>query len=86
VIGTTKARVNGALIDPLHLKGGNLNFELRGGVLALAPLNFGVAGGNLVSQIKMDARQPVIKTQADINVRQVRLEKLFPASPLPIVR
>jgi uncharacterized protein involved in outer membrane biogenesis len=56
--------------------------KLRGGVLALEPLNFGVAGGNIVSQIKMDARQPVIKTQADISVRQVRLEKLFPAFKL----
>jgi uncharacterized protein involved in outer membrane biogenesis len=56
--------------------------KLRDGVLTLEPLNFGMAGGNLVSQIKMDARQPVIKTRADIGVRRVRLEKLFPGFKL----
>lgn len=52
--------------------------KLNDGVLTLDPLNFGVAGGNLVSTIRMDARKPVISTKADIAVKQVRLEKLFP--------
>lgn len=56
--------------------------KLRDGVITLEPLNFGAAGGNLVSQITMDARQTVIRTRADISVRQVHLEKLFPGFKL----
>ena len=52
--------------------------RLRDGVLSLEPITFGVAGGNLDSQLRMDARQQVIRTHADIGVRQLRLEKLFP--------
>jgi uncharacterized protein involved in outer membrane biogenesis len=54
------------------------NLKLKDGVLTLEPLNFGIAGGNLVSQIQMDARQEVIKTKADVTVKQLHLEKLFP--------
>ena len=56
--------------------------KLRGGLLTLEPLNFGVAGGNLVSQIRMDAREGVIRTRADIGVRQLHLDKLFPGFKL----
>ena len=52
--------------------------KVKDGVLTLEPLTFGVAGGNVVSQIRMDARQALIKTHADIAVKQLRLEKLFP--------
>jgi hypothetical protein len=56
-----------------------VTLKLRDAVLTLEPLNFGVAGGNLVSQIRMDAREQLIKTNVDMAVKQVRLEKLFPA-------
>jgi uncharacterized protein involved in outer membrane biogenesis len=59
-----------------------VTLKLNDGVLTLEPLNFGVAGGNLVSQIRMDAREAVIKTRADVAVKQVRLEKLFPGFKL----
>jgi len=35
VLGTTKASADGVLIDPLHLKGENINFTLEGNDLAL---------------------------------------------------
>jgi uncharacterized protein involved in outer membrane biogenesis len=35
VLGTTKASADGVLIDPLHLKGENINFTLEGSDLAL---------------------------------------------------
>lgn len=35
VLGTTKASADGVLIDPLHLKGQNINFTLEGSDLAL---------------------------------------------------
>jgi uncharacterized protein involved in outer membrane biogenesis len=66
------------LTGKLPLEKITATLKLRDGAITLEPLNFGVAGGNLVSQIRMDARQSVIKTRADISVRQVRLEKLFP--------
>jgi hypothetical protein len=70
------------LTGKLPLEKITATLKLRDGAITLEPLNFGVAGGNLVSQIRMDARQSVIKTRADISVRQVRLEKLFPGFKL----
>jgi uncharacterized protein involved in outer membrane biogenesis len=52
------------------------------GVLTLAPLDFWVAGGHLVSNIEMDGRAPRILTRADIAATGLRLGKLFPASTL----
>ena len=77
-----KFRGERVLTEKLPLEKITANLKLRDGVLTLEPLNFGVAGGNLVSQIRMDARQPVIKSRMDISVKQVRLEKLFPAFKL----
>ncbi|OVZ57980.1 hypothetical protein CDO44_16530 [Pigmentiphaga sp. NML080357] len=51
---------------------------LKDGVLKLAPLNFGYAGGDLRSDITLDARQSVIRTDARIAVRRARLNRLFP--------
>jgi uncharacterized protein involved in outer membrane biogenesis len=52
------------------------------GVLTLAPLDFWVAGGHLVSQIEMDGREPRISTRADIVATGLKLGKLFPGSTL----
>jgi uncharacterized protein involved in outer membrane biogenesis len=73
-----KFRGDRVVTEKLPLEKMTATLKLNDGVLTLEPLNFGIAGGNLVSQIRMDARQPVIKTRADIAVKQLRLEKLFP--------
>lgn len=52
------------------------------GKLTLAPLDFGVAGGNLVSYIEMDSRQSPIVTHAEITAKGLHLGQLFPASSL----
>lgn len=52
------------------------------GVLKLAPIDFDMAGGNLVSTIVMDGRQPLIATNADITAKGLRLEQMFPGSKL----
>ncbi|WP_428826689.1 AsmA family protein [Azonexus sp. IMCC34842] len=52
------------------------------GKLALAPLDFGVAGGNLVSYIEMDSRQSPIVTHAEITAKGLHLAQLFPGSSL----
>jgi len=77
-----KFRGERIVTEKLPLDKMTATLKLDDGVLTLEPLNFSLAGGNLVSQIRMDARKPVIKTRADIAVKQVRLEKLFPAFKL----
>lgn len=51
---------------------------LEGGLLRLDPLNFGVAGGDIRSDIRMDARESPIRTRADIAARGLNLAPLLP--------
>ncbi|HVK50598.1 MAG TPA: AsmA family protein [Pseudoxanthomonas sp.] len=51
---------------------------LDAGLLRLEPLNFGVADGDIRSTIRMDAREQIIRTRANIAVRKLNLGKLFP--------
>lgn len=51
---------------------------LKGGVLRLEPLNFGVADGDIRSNIRMDASESPIRTRADIAARGLNLRKLVP--------
>lgn len=55
---------------------------LDNGVLRLDPLNFGVAGGDIRSNIRMDARQSVIRTRADITMRGLSLARMMPERKL----
>lgn len=77
-----KFRGERVITEKLPLEKLTASLKLRDAVLTLEPLNFGVAGGNLISQIRMDAQQPVIRSRMDISVKRVRLEKLFPAFKL----
>jgi uncharacterized protein involved in outer membrane biogenesis len=52
------------------------------GLLRLDPLDFQVAGGEINSQIRMDARKPVIASSAHIKARGLQLPKLFPQAKL----
>ncbi|WP_295974336.1 AsmA family protein [uncultured Xanthomonas sp.] len=58
------------------------HLKLDDGVLLLQPLNFGVAGGDLRSDIRMDARKPTLFTRAQVSIRGVQLGKLFPDGKL----
>ncbi|ALN84529.1 asmA family protein [Lysobacter capsici] len=51
---------------------------LENGLLKLDPLNFGVADGDIRSNITMDARNATIRTRADITARGLTLSKLLP--------
>ncbi|MBA3930527.1 MAG: AsmA family protein [Xanthomonas sp.] len=55
---------------------------LDAGLLRLEPLNFGVAQGDIRSQIRMDARSDTIRTQAKIAIRGLDLGELFPQAEL----
>ncbi|MGH8032231.1 MAG: AsmA family protein [Luteimonas sp.] len=55
---------------------------LDDGVLRLDPLNFGFAGGDIRSTIRMNAREPTIRTRADITLRGLNLAQLMPGIEL----
>src|SRR5690606_1863153 len=54
------------------------HLKLNDSVVTLTPLNFGVAGGNMVSNIKLDGRNNIIKAEAKISARHLKLKQLFP--------
>lgn len=51
---------------------------LHEGELKLNPLNFGVAGGNVISQIALDARRNPMVFNTDIQFKQLSLKRLIP--------
>ena len=51
---------------------------LDNGLLRLEPLNFGVAGGDIRSTIRMDARETPIRTRAQVSARTLELKRLLP--------
>lgn len=55
---------------------------LDNGLLRLEPLNFGVAGGDIRSTIRMDARRPQIATSLTARLRKIQLGQLFPDAEL----
>ena len=59
------------------------HLKLRDGVLRFEPLDFGVADGHVVGSITLDANREVPVAQAEVEVRNVELKRLFPqlASP-----
>jgi uncharacterized protein involved in outer membrane biogenesis len=51
---------------------------LTDGVLGLEPLRFGVAGGNLEAQIRLNGRTEPMEGQARLTARKFKLKQLFP--------
>jgi len=58
------------------------HLTLDAGLLQLQPLNFGVAGGDIRSNIRLDARKDTIDTRLQASIRRVQLGKLFPDAKL----
>jgi AsmA family protein len=52
------------------------------GVLRAAPLDFGVAGGNVVARLTLDGRKDVAGIDGDFEFRRVDLSKLFPGNAM----
>lgn len=52
--------------------------DLNNGVLSLAPLNFGVAGGKLSTDIRIDGQAKPPKARMKISARNLKLDRLFP--------
>lgn len=66
----------------LPLDAMDAHLKLDDGIVLLDPLNFGAAGGEIRSNIRMDARRDVIQTRADITAKGLELGRLFPDGAL----
>jgi uncharacterized protein involved in outer membrane biogenesis len=51
---------------------------LQAGVLSLAPLRFGMAGGRLDADIRLDGARTPMQGRAKISARGLKLQRLFP--------
>ena len=71
------------LTTDLPLDNLSAGLDLEDGVVRLQPLDFGVAGGHVVSTVILDARGDVIRTHADFRVRDVELRQVVPALKPP---
>ncbi|WP_415842491.1 AsmA family protein, partial [Pseudomonas wadenswilerensis] len=54
------------------------HFVLEDGVLRLAPLRFGIAGGKLDAQVRLDGRSVPLQGRAQLSARNFKLKQLFP--------
>ncbi|MCP1441923.1 uncharacterized protein involved in outer membrane biogenesis [Pseudomonas sp. GGS8] len=52
---------------------------LTDGVLSLEPLRFGVAGGNLDAQVRLNGRTEPLEGRAKLTARKFKLKQLFPS-------
>lgn len=75
-----------AKLDAKHLKAPtSLPFEslhavlkLQDAVLKLTPLEFGFAKGVITSHIVLDARQPLLRSEANVDFRHIHIQELVP--------
>lgn len=63
--------------DKLPIDDMDTHILLKDGVLNLKPINFGVAGGNIASNITLEAADP-IRLDADLKFQRLDLAKLMP--------
>ncbi|WP_090827657.1 AsmA family protein [Nitrosovibrio tenuis] len=54
------------------------HLKIDDGLMTLDPANFAVAGGNIVSNLTINARKDVPAAEARIDVKRLQLPKLFP--------
>ena len=66
------------MTEKLPVENMNTRLLIKGGVAHLAPLDFGVAGGRLVSDITLDGSGPVMASRADVTISSLQLAQLMP--------
>ncbi|MFM2086554.1 MAG: hypothetical protein RLZZ237_1423, partial [Pseudomonadota bacterium] len=54
------------------------DIHMKDKVLSLTPLNFGMAGGEITTNITLDGRQKTIAAQAKVAARHLKVRELFP--------
>ena len=62
----------------LPLESLRASLRLHDAVLKLAPLDFGFAGGTIASQVTLDAREPLLKSELQVDFRRIRVDRLVP--------
>jgi uncharacterized protein involved in outer membrane biogenesis len=55
------------------------HLKLKDGTLVLAPLDFGVAGGHVVSQVRLDSREDSIQAVVEATATNLEAKALLPA-------
>jgi uncharacterized protein involved in outer membrane biogenesis len=55
-----------------------MTLVLDHGIVSLQPVDFGVAGGHVVSTLVMDASRDLIKTSGDVTVQNLELNDIMP--------
>lgn len=58
----------------------SFTLDLEDGIMRLAPVDFGMAGGHIIGNIELNAQQQPISTKADIEARGLSLAALLPKS------
>ncbi|SEB19393.1 AsmA family protein [Variovorax sp. YR216] len=62
----------------LPLESLKASLHLNDAVMKLAPVDFGFAGGTLAGRATLDARQPIIKSDVEIDLQGIRLDQFVP--------
>ena len=75
-------RAQRVIAPKLPLDSMRAHLLIKDGVARLDPLNFGAAGGDIESQIRLDASRPIIATTAKIKLRKLDLGLLLPTVKL----
>ncbi|HZW14018.1 MAG TPA: AsmA family protein [Noviherbaspirillum sp.] len=52
--------------------------QLKDGILSLAPLKFGVAGGSLTATLRLDSNKKPVQADMRMSARHLKLNELFP--------
>lgn len=68
--------------DRLPLDKLQAHLTLREGILQLAPINFGVAGGNMKSTVWFDARESKISTRVETQFQSLHINRLAPRAEI----
>jgi uncharacterized protein involved in outer membrane biogenesis len=79
-----KVHFKGDQVDApnVPLKGVDLTLNLDHGVMHIAPLRVGVAGGTTIADVKLDARKDPVKTDYDIKLRDFHLQDFLDSAGL----
>ncbi|MEJ8852766.1 AsmA family protein [Variovorax rhizosphaerae] len=56
------------------------SLRLHDSMLKVEPLDFGFAGGTIAARVAMDAREPTLKTDLQVDLQRVRVDQLVPDS------
>lgn len=64
--------------DKLPISDLYTHIQLHDGLLALQPLRFGMAGGKLESQIRLDGGRTPMQSRIEMQARGLQLKQLFP--------